>query len=162
MKKPHSILKIQTQAESLYSSAVQDEKPPTSKCQCNVSFDITEIRVYPQMLDTSCEGAALTIGWEPVSTEVTTVQEYYLEHSSNLRSSDGKLRAMKPEHRISILINAGYSRDELYHHMVSFSLMEEEAKLQSKTIYSKLRKAALKFTGVGVAQKLSTGVNAAA
>ncbi|CAB9508311.1 expressed unknown protein [Seminavis robusta] len=153
--KPRGILKVPTQAESLFSSAVQEEKPLTKR-QSNVTFDITEIRVYPLLLDTSCGGPALTIGWKPVSGDVMTVQEYYLENSTNMRRSN-KLRGIKPEDRISMLLNAGYDKEELYNHVLTFKLKEEQERQQSKTIYRKLRKAALKITALKL-----TGLNAAA
>ncbi|CAB9508316.1 expressed unknown protein [Seminavis robusta] len=141
---PRGILKIQTQAESMFSSFVQ-AKNPFTKRQCNVSFGNTEILVYPQLLDTSCGGPALTIGWEPVDRIVTTVQEY---HSDNLEHSNGsKIHSIKAEHRISMLLSAGYSREQLYHHMLTFSLRgSNESKQQhSKTIYHKLQTLALKL-----------------
>ncbi|CAB9496598.1 expressed unknown protein [Seminavis robusta] len=122
MMQPRSILKVQTQNESLFSALIDESlyssKLPRSRPQKRVAFDTTEIRTYPRLLDTSHAGLALTIGWEPVATNVTTVQEFYLEQSA---PSLGMIVPFHPNARILILLNAGYEIAEILQHVQSVS-----------------------------------------
>ena len=144
------ILRTLSQDESLYASIVGDQFPkPTVRR--TVSFDITETRTYPRVLDDSQHGPALSIGWEPVSTDVTTVQDFYLEHAI---SSRGEMQPLRPEERIDILVKAGYKKKDLIQHMMPAPMKASEAdravpaKLsESKTVVYKLKRAAQKLTG---------------
>ncbi|CAB9496599.1 expressed unknown protein [Seminavis robusta] len=123
MMQPRTILKVQTQTESLSSVMIDEslnssKKLPRSRPQKRVAFDTTEIRTYPRLLDTSHAGLALTIGWEPVSTNVTTVQEFCLEQST---PSLGMISPYHPNARILLLLGAGYEIAEILQHVQNVS-----------------------------------------
>ncbi|CAB9508312.1 expressed unknown protein [Seminavis robusta] len=150
MRKTNGILKIQTQEDSLAATS------PVRKQSRHVSFGDTQIHTFPRILDTIREGPALTIGWEPVSSKVLTFQEFYLVY----RSINGKPRPLIADDRIVILLDAGCEKEELLQHFLPASVKEQQQQQQqqqqqeqskpppSKTMYGKVRKAALKLTGI--------------
>lgn len=129
----------------------QSHKP---RIRRNVSFDTTEIRSYPRVMDKSQEGPALSIGWKPVDTEVTTVQERYFERCT---ASRGEIRPLRVEQRIDVLLEAGYSKKEIIRHLTGEKAIQKAIEASSSSSYSKsqskpktvthkLRKMASKMT----------------
>lgn len=111
---PSGILRTKSLEESLCSASARDGRP-TRRVYRNVSFDTTEIRTYPRVLDKSVDGPALSIGWKPVLTEFTTVQERDMDRYIATR---GEMKPLKIEQRIDVLLDAGYCKKELVQHMV--------------------------------------------
>ena len=55
--------------------------------------------------------AALTVSWRPVSTEVTTVQDFELQRASSGRGSSA--RRLARDERVALLMNAGYKLEHI-------------------------------------------------
>ena len=143
---PTGILRTKSLDESLSGSSRDEQSSP--RIRRNVSFDTTEIRTYPRLLDKSQDGPALSIGWKPVETEITTVQERYFERSYNTR---GEIRPLRVEQRIDILLDAGYSKKEIIRHLAGVSILElkhqpKPQPLKTKSVTHKLKKIASKMT----------------
>jgi hypothetical protein len=139
-KGTRSILRTKSHEESLYATIIRDEQP---RIRRNVSFDTTEIRSYPRVFDKSQEGPALSIGWKPLSTEVTTVMERELERTSRR----GEVRPLKLEQRVDILLNAGYQKKEIINHLLAGvkPVQVASSKPKNKNVADKLMKMASKF-----------------
>jgi len=120
---PPSILKIKTQDESLSGNA--EDKNNNTK---SVSFDSTEIREYPMLLDTSRheDGMAMfTIGWDILESNVMTVQDFDRLRKLSTKSIDHQAQKYHPSVRAGILLRAGYKLQDLQ------SSKEQHDKLQA-------------------------------
>ncbi|CAB9496600.1 expressed unknown protein [Seminavis robusta] len=115
-----SCLKFKTQIDSLYE-AMREEKKHRTRPQHNVTFGLTEIHTHPRLLDTAREGPSLTIGWEPVSKRVTTVQDHHMECKPSLDT----MLPLHPDDRISILCHAGCSTHDMLRHFLYHAELEK-------------------------------------
>ena len=117
----------------------------TPKRRHPVSFDITEVREYPIILDGSRrdEPVMLTLGWQYKSADVTTVQEYDLVKLDNRERTGGVVRRLGPSERAAILISAGFSIKDLGRHLLKGGHVELDQNTEDarKTVHPEKKKA---------------------
>lgn len=156
--KKESILKMKTQLDSICHCSTPSRKdlalpgPPPMKGllrtrslgRKSVTFDTTEIRKFPIMLDSSRKGdAALTIGWKHHDTEVTTVQDFDMERAFH---GTGNARMLCKHERAAVLNRCGYSRNEIFRHLLTGQDCKKEKEVKDPKTFSKVKRTMKKIS----------------
>ena len=110
----------------------------------SVTFDTTEIRKFPIMLDSSRKGdAALTIGWKHHDTEVTTVQDFDMERAFH---GTGNARLLCKQERAAVLNRCGYSRSDILRHLAGQDIQKEKEAIKDPKMFSKMKRKIKKLS----------------
>jgi hypothetical protein len=129
------ILKRRTMEESLQVRFV-----PRLSTRKKCFFDLVEVREHEIILDKPLSSddimAALTVAWNPVSKQISTVHDFELERSDGRRGKN--VRSLPTEERISLLIRAGFQLEDICLARVPDS--PNKSKTRNATPGSKCRK----------------------
>ena len=116
--------------DSLHNISSLPGPPPTSLLRTRslgrkrVTFDTTEIRKFGIMMDSSRKGeVALTMSWKHHDTEVTTVQDFDMERSSQ---GPGSVRLLDERERAALLKRCGYSRNDIYRNLAGLECKHDK------------------------------------